>query len=161
MGTQQIILVIGGMVLLGLLALTFYNSYNSKTDLDIYNEAIISASGIGQSIIDEIQAKAFDQNTVSHSVNNASQLTAVGLLGPDAGESSPANFNDIDDYKNYVRFDTLNTLGVFKTQVDVNYAVELNPDQISSVRTFSKRINVFVTNNYLKDTLKLNAVSTY
>ncbi|MEW5843462.1 MAG: hypothetical protein AB1775_09385 [Bacteroidota bacterium] len=161
MGTQQIILVIGGMVLLGLLALTFYNSYNTKTDLDIYNQAIITASGIGQSMIDEIQAKAFDEKTVSKRVNNVSQLTAVGALGPDSGETSPANYDDIDDYKNYMRLDTLNTLGVFTTRVDVNYAVKLNPNQTSSSQTFAKRIDVFVTNTYLKDTLKLNSISTY
>ncbi len=161
MGTQQIILVIGGLILLGLLALTFYNSYNSKTDLDIYNQAVITASGIGQSMIDEIQTKAFDEKTVSQRVNNVSQLTAAGALGPDAGETSSPNYDDIDDYKNYVRSDTLNTLGVFTTRVNVNYVVKLNPNQISSQSTYSKRIDIFVTNIYLKDTLKLNSISTY
>lgn len=161
MGTQQIILVIGGMVLLGLLALTFYNSYNTKTDLDIYNQAVITASGIGQSMIDEIQAKAFDQNTVNNRVHNPAQLTAAGSLGPETGETSPLNYNDIDDYKNYVRLDTLATMGIFRTSVDVNYAQELNPNQISSIPTFSKRIDIWVTNVYLKDTLKLSSISTY
>ena len=161
MGLSQLILLAGSMVLLGIISLTIYNSFNSKTDSDLYNEAYITASGIAQSIIDQILTKSFDQNTRTTSVSNPSSLTAVASLGPDAGESSVLQFNDVDDYKNYTRADTMSVLGIFNTQVDVNYVSKMNPDQISAAKTFTKRINIFVTNTYLKDTLKIKYATAY
>lgn len=161
MGSAQLILIAGSLILLGFISLTIYNSFNSKTDTDLYNEAYITASGVAQSLIDQILTKAFDQNTVSASVTDPNSLTDPALLGPDAGENNVTLFNDIDDYKNYSRDDTLNVMGIFHSRVDVNYAVKLNPDQISSARTFTKRIDVYVSNVYLKDTLKFSYAKAY
>ena len=161
MGLSQLILLAGSLVLLGVISLTIYNSFNSKTDSDLYNEAYITASGIGQSVFDQILTKSFDQNTVTTPVTSTSSLTAVASLGPDAGESSVLLFNDVDDYKNYTRVDTMSVLGIFNTRVDVNYVSKMNPDQISATQTFTKRIDIFVTNSYLKDTLKLKYATAY
>lgn len=160
MGTAQFIMLAGGLLLLVFLSLTFYSSFRSKSDIDLYNEALITGTAIGQSIIDEISTRAFDQKTVSNSVTVPDSLTATGSLGPDAGESISTLFNDIDDFKNYVRFDTL-VMGVFRTRVNVNYLSKMNPGLLSASRTFTKRIDVFVSNLYLQDTLKLNYVITY
>lgn len=161
MGTQQIILLLGGLILLVILSLNFYSSYRGKSDIDIYNQALITATGIGQSIIDEIQTRAFDQKTVTNSVASKDSLTDVGSLGPEIGETLVTNYNDADDYKNYVRYDTLGVMEIFKTRVNINYVTKMNPDVISISKTFTKRIDVFVTNIYLKDTLKLKHVLTY
>lgn len=161
MGLSQLILIAGSLVLLGVISLTIYNSFNSKTDSDLYNEAYITASGIGQSVFDQILTKSFDQNTVTTPVTSTSSLTAVASLGPDTGESSVLLFNDVDDYKNYTRVDTMSVLGIFNTRVDVNYVSKMNPDQISAIPTFTKRIDIFVTNSYLKDTLKLKYATAY
>lgn len=161
MGLSQLILIAGSLVLLGIISLTIYNSFNSKTDSDLYNEAYITASGIGQSVFDQILTKSFDQNTVTTPVTSTSSLTAVASLGPDPGETSVLQFNDVDDYKNYTRIDTMSVLGIFNTRVDVNYVSKMNPDQISAARTFTKRIDIFVTNSYLKDTLKIKYATAY
>lgn len=161
MGSAQLLLVAGGLILLGIVSLTIYNSFGSKTDSDLYNEAYITGSGVAQSIIDQILTKSFDQNTISATITNPNSLTAVNLLGPDAGESNVIQFNDVDDYKNYSRNDTLSVMGIFHSRVDVNYATKMNPDQLSGTRTFTKRIDVFVTNVYLKDTLKFSYAKTY
>lgn len=161
MGSAQLILLAGGLILLGAVSLTIYNSFNNKTDFELQNEAYITAASIGQSMIDKILTKSFDQKTVSHSYTVPDSLTSVGLLGPDAGETSVTSYNDIDDYKNYVQLDTLSVLGVFRTKIDINYAQKFNPDITSNARTFTKRIDVFVTNTFLKDTLKLNYGVTY
>ena len=55
----------------------------------------------------------------------------------------------------------MSVLGIFNTQVDVNYVSKMNPDQISAAKTFTKRINIFVTNTYLKDTLKIKYATAY
>lgn len=161
MGLSQLILLAGSMVLLGIISLTIYNSFNSKTDSVLYNEAYITASGIAQSIIDQILTKSFDQNTRTSSVSSPSSLTAVASLGPDAGESSVLQFNDVDDYKNYTRVDTMSVLGIFNTRVNVIYVNKMNPDQISAAKTFTKKIDIFVTNSYLKDTLKIKYATAY
>lgn len=161
MGSAQLLLIAGGLILLGIVSLTIYNSFGSKTDSDLYNAAYITGTGVAQSIIDQILTKSFDQNTVSATVTDPSGLTAVNSLGPDAGETSVTQFNDIDDYKGYSRSDTLSVMGVFHTRVDVNYALKMNPDQLSNARTFTKRIDVYVSNVYLKDTLQFSYVKAY
>lgn len=149
------------MVILGVLSLLIYNSTNSKTDSDLGNEAYITASGIGQSMIDQILNKSFDQKSISKTLTLPDSLTAVASLGPDSGESTVGLFNDVDDYKNFIKIDTLSVLGIFKTKVDVNYVQKFNPDVKSNVKTFTKRIDVFVTNAFLPDTLKLKYAIAY
>ncbi len=161
MGSAQLILLMGSLILLVILSINFYSSYRSKSEIDIYNQALITGTGIGQSIINEIQTRAFDQKTITKAITSTDSLTAVDSLGPESGETSVTNYNDADDYKNYVRYDTLGVLAIFKTRVDVKYAAKMNPDLNSLSKTFTKRIDVFVTNTYLQDTLKLKHVITY
>jgi hypothetical protein len=162
MGTAQLILLIGGMTILGFMSIMIYSSFNDKTDFELYNEAYITASALGQSMFDRILTKGFDQKSIGKSFTTPDSLTAVGSIGPDTGESSVNLFNDVDDYKNYVKLDTMGILGVFRTRVDVRYVQKFNPDNNSSVRTFTKRIDVFVTNMYVRgDTLKFKYAVTY
>ncbi len=161
MGTQQIILLVGSLILIIILSLNFFSAYRSKSELDFYNQALITGTGIGQSILDEIQTRSFDQKTVTKAIISTDSLTDVGSLGTDSGENLVTKFNDADDYKNYVRLDTMGVMGVFRTRVDVKYAAKMNPDLNSLSKTFTKRIDVFVTNTYLQDTLKLKHVITY
>ena len=160
MGSAQLIMLIGGLLLLTLLSMTFYSSFRSKSDIEVYNEALITGTALGQSLIDEISARAFDAKTVSKYCTKPDSLTTPGGLGPDSGESSSTQYNDVDDYKNFVRLDTL-VMGVFRTRVDINYAAKMNPNQLSATRTFAKRIDVFITNDYLQDTLRMNYIITY
>ena len=89
------------------------------------------------------------------------------MLGPEAGETTTpasfAKFNDIDDYNGYTETDSMGILGAFNIRAKVSYCTKMNPDLPSSVRTFSKRIDVFVYNKYLYllDTLKLSKVISY
>ncbi len=161
MGSAQMILLMGSLILLVILSINFYSSYRSKSEIDIYSQALITGTGIGQSIINEIQTRSFDQKTVTKAITSTDSLTAVGSLGTESGETLVTNYNDSDDYKNYIRYDTLGVLAIFKTRVDVKYATKMNPDLNSLSKTFTKRIDVFVTNTYLQDTLKLKHVITY
>lgn len=161
MGTSSILMTVGALILLVLLSLTFYSSYRSKSEINIYNQALITGSGIAQSIINEATSRAYDQKTVLKSYSTPDSLTSAGSLGPDTGEYTINQYNDVDDFNGYIRFDTLKVLGVFRTTVNVNYVARLNPDLISGIRTFSKRIDVKVTNLYIQDTIKVKYVITY
>ena len=148
-------------MLIGGIALSINNYFSRNNNFELYNEACITAAGLGQSMIDRILTEYFDQKSIGKTFTTPDSLTAVGSLGPDAGESSVASYNDVDDYKGYIEYDTMAVFGVFTTRVDVNYAQKFNPDVISNVRTFTKRIDVFVTNSYLGDTLKFSYAVTY
>ncbi len=161
MGSQQLLLIGGGILLLGLLSLLFYKSYGGKVEDQSYIEALITGVGVGRSMIDEIQTRAFDEATVTKPVSKTSQLTPPSSLGPDAGENSVFKFDDVDDFNNYSKADTMSIYGVYNTSVKVYYVNKMAPNTVSSTQTYTKRIDVKVTNKFLKDTLKFNYIITY
>ena len=123
--------------MLSYLSLTFYGSSGSQTSTMIENETIITATGIGQSLIDEISVKAFDEKTISSPVSMTAGLTPVDSLGFDATETNVNKYDDIDDYRYYKRIDYLPRLGMFSIFASVKYA---NPTTLDSIqiRTFLK-----------------------
>ena len=161
MNSGQMLLVLFGMIIFGMLSLNVYKSSSSREDTLRTNEAFLNATGLAQSMINEIESKAFDQNTVHKAATSADSLTSPDLLGSDAGETSATQFNDIDDYNNYITTDSLSRLGVYTVGVKVYYIQNMSPDVKSNVQTFSKQVDVSVTNFCLPDTLKLSRVITY
>jgi hypothetical protein len=165
MFSGQTLLVIGGLVLLTFAMLTFYTSEGNTTQMTIYNEAIITASGIGQTIIEEMALKSFDESTINQVVDSPDSLTLFGNLGPDdiAGGSKETidTFDDFDDFDGFTRIDSLVRLGNFEVRVFVNYVMYEQPDSVIKVRSFYKKAEVQVYNDFLVDTLKLNYTASY
>lgn len=159
MGTIQSILTIGGIILLTLLMLSYYKNEGTHTSISLENEAIITGTGVAQSMLDEIQGKAFDEKTLTTSVSNPNDLSSS--LGKDSGELNPSTFDDVDDYNNCTIGDTLAKLGVFTSSIRVHYINNMDPGTITITKTFSKRIDISVVNNYLTDTVKLSQVISY
>lgn len=161
MGTGQQLLTLAALMLLGIFILNVHQSNMLRSSMVYENEAVIAATGVGQSIIDEITVKAFDEKTISEAVTNTDSLTGTYLLGPETGETTNLLFDDIDDYDGYTAVDSLDRLGNFNLKVEIFYVKNMQPEVKSSVPTFNKRIDVFVTNESLEDTLKLNQVVAY
>lgn len=161
MSTGQSMLVIIGLLLFSIFMLTVYRASNARISITLLNEATITATGIGQSLIDEIQVKAFDEKTVSASISTPDSLTPSGSLGKDTGETLLTQFDDVDDFHNYTRTDSLSRLGAFNSKVTVAYVQKFTPDVKTTTRTFSKRVDVFVMNMALTDTIKLCHIVTY
>jgi hypothetical protein len=162
MYSGQTLLTIGGILLLTFAILTFYESEGSTTSMTIYNEAVITATGLGQSIIEEIALRPFDENTIGKIVDSPDSLTDYYNLGPDTElEKLIANMDDIDDFDGYTRKDSLSRLGNFNIKVDVNYVKYEEPDSVVFSRTFYKQAVVSVTNTYLVDTLRLSYTASY
>ncbi|MGD8779942.1 MAG: hypothetical protein PVH88_13390 [Ignavibacteria bacterium] len=161
--TQQL-LVIGSIFLLSYLILTFHRSNTSQLDATFNNEAIINATTAGQSLLDEIQSRAFDEFTVTKSAEKADSLTSSNSLGTESGESNSTSFDDIDDYDGFTRTDSVGELGNFNLLVDVYYITYPGAVKTNS-KSFSKQIDVFVTNSYLAstftDTIKLQQIVSY
>jgi len=161
MNTGQMLLSIGGFLLLGNLIINVNRANTERMVASYSNEAIINASGLAQSVIDEIQMKAFDENTVIASVSNADSLTNANSLGPETGEIYNTDFDDVDDYKNYNTLVTLDRMGDFNMSVSVSYVNTLNPSVKSSVPTFSKHIEIKLTNSNILDTLTFDQIIAY
>lgn len=158
---MQQLLVIGALIILGSLVLTFNRSTQNVNANNYFNIAVIDATASAQSLIEGIQTKAFDENTITSSVSAASALTANASLGPDAGESITTHFDDVDDYKNYTEIDTFQQFGQFTVSVDVNYVQKYSPETVSATPTFLKKIDVTVSNSFLTRSLTLSRIITY
>jgi hypothetical protein len=168
MSAGQQLLVLGAIVLLSIFILRVYTTENSNIKNTVTNSAIIKATGIAQTLLEQIQTEAFDEKTVSKSVSTPDSLTLPSLLKIDAGETAnkPTTFDDIDDYNGYTEIDTIGVTDIFNVKVNVSYCTSIkdpNPGSPSSVRTFSKRVDISVYNKYLNliDTLKLSKVFSY
>ncbi|MBU0561579.1 MAG: hypothetical protein KJ799_17060 [Bacteroidetes bacterium] len=159
-GSQQL-LVLASIFFLTMLIVSFYQSSNEQLTLSLSNEAIITAAGIGQGVIEDAQNRAFDEKTITASVSVADSLTLPASLGPESGEATVFQFDDIDDFDEYAFSDSLDRLGDFDVSVSVRYVNNLLPESTPSVRTFSKRIDVSVFNTYLIDTLRLSYIVSY
>ena len=170
MSAGQQLLVLGAIVLLSIFILRVYTTQNSSTKNVVTNAAIIKATGVAQTLLEQIQTEAFDQQTVSKSVSTPDSLTLPSALGRDgSGEkvNNALTYNDIDDYIGYMETDTVGKNDVFNVLVtNVSYCTPIkdaNPGSTSSVRTFSKRVDISVYNKYLNliDTLKLSKIISY
>jgi hypothetical protein len=136
-------------------------------------EYSITATSLGTSVIERANSLAFDAASVDTFITAAriSELTAAGSLGPESGETTSAMFNDIDDYNNYSKTDTIPNSAIFRTNVKVSYiAVASNAMTTTTAKTFNKMITVYVTSDYLvdysrtppaKDTLTFRTVFSY
>lgn len=159
MGSNQTILVLGGIILFSYLILSFNNASIIQLNMSLENEAIISATAVGQSIIEEIQTRAYDETTVSNYVGDTDDLSKQ--LGKDMGEATPNQFDDIDDFNDINRTETLGRLGDFTARIKVYYVNRNNPNSKSFSPTFSKRIDVTVKNLYLPDSVMITNVVSY
>lgn len=160
MNIQQF-LVISSIVALTYVILTFNNNHGIQTEWELNNEAIISCTGIGQSILDEIELRAFDEKTIAKTITTTDSLTPSSLLRKDSGETSHYTFDDIDDYNGYTQIDSLSRLGVFTTSIEVYYVNTMFPDTKIFNKSFSKRINIYVTNEYLIKPVLFSKVLSY
>lgn len=161
MGSGNQLLTIAGIFLLSILILNS-NKANTERAMTLYSSgSVIDANGVAQSILDEIQCKAFDEATIYKAVWSADSLTLPNYLGKELGETQNTNFDDIDDYNNYTRTITLDEYGDFQVFTRVKYVETMNPELMSNIPTYSKRIDVAITNSSYPDTLKFYQVISY
>lgn len=159
MSNTQQMLSIASLIFLSQLILNYYRASGSQEAALLTNEAIIAASDISKGIIEEIQTRAFDEKTTTQSIAVLDSLSVT--LGKESGETISTNFDDVDDYNNYQRVETLPKLGAFNILVKVYYLNNMSPNSITSSKRFNKRIDVAIFNSYLTDTLKSNYIISY
>jgi len=75
---------------------------------------------------------------------------------------SPSWFDDVDDYKGYVRTANSADISGYRLTVNVYYVSKSDPSTATSHQTYYKRIDVSVTHPiYLKNPLTFSAIATY
>jgi hypothetical protein len=149
MGTGQTIITLLAMVLLSFLILRVNNAF-LQTNTTLYDTKFeVLAYSLAQSMIQEIEKQHFDQNSVSAVLTDSTQQTIP--LGPGPGENTVDLFNDVDDYNNYTRSDTIpaHTGVVYNIKCKVDYVLPNTPDSTSAAMTWQKRITVWVTSPYM------------
>ncbi|MBQ4832658.1 type II secretion system protein [Pseudoalteromonas sp. MMG010] len=118
----------------------------------------LRASELGQSLINEIQSKSFDENSERASPFRRCGETSLGAqpcthadeFGPDNSETR-ANYNDVDDYIALTGQPITNSLGeslaqykAFSVVVSVQYDSDFNQATVNDGIQF-KRITIEVT----------------
>ena len=161
MNTGQMML---GICALGIIAMTTLN-FNKGTmntqDALIYNKEFILATTIGQSLLDEISSKAYDEEIVNgNSIYSANDFSTN--LKSDASEVYP-NYDDIDDYNSFTKTDSIPEMGVFDLKVEVDYYTDNLVK--TTAKTYNKNVTIYVTSNTLvnfytnkQDTLVLSSL---
>lgn len=161
MNTGQMLITIGALMLLSLVILRVNNSFLSTNTVLTENKLSVLAVSIATSALEEARGKAFDENTDTSTVSNASELSSIG---PEEDEVYPL-FNDFDDYDGLVRLTENDSSAYYpapyKVESEVNYIDPSNPDGISNTKTWHKKITVTVTSDYMRDTIKLSSIYSY
>lgn len=173
MGLGQTLLTIMAMTLMGRLIIGVNASVLNTGSVKDMAEYRITATSLGTSAIESATALAYDEASVDTFITatRINELTNASVLGPEAGETGPTSFNDVDDYNGYTRIDTIPNSAIFKTEVKVNY-VDIVANEIvpTNAKKFNKLITVYMTSDYLvdytstppkKDTLKFSTVFSY
>jgi MSHA pilin protein MshD len=160
MGTGQMMLTIGAIVLLSTLMLRI-NTHNLQTDT-VRAEAGygVIATSIVTSIIEEAKSLAFDEETDSNAVTTTSQLTSAGLLGPENGETYET-FNDFDDFDGYTRIDSSMPSAVFEIYCEVYYIHQNTLMVKYHSRTWHKRIFIRISSEFMADTITQSSIYSY
>jgi hypothetical protein len=161
MNTGQSMLVLGAFAMMSVLSLNLNRMMFSSMLLGLEMEAMTNAISVGQSMLDEILSKSFDERTANNEerLYDPSQATPQELFGPDGSEEeisgidtlnlSKTRFDDVDDYHLYRRQVWDQRLGWFFVIDSVHYVHEDLPDVRTSSQTFYKSITVAVWNSQL------------
>ena len=166
MGLGQTMLTMAFFIVLCIMFINAYRVLNNADQQLLTATAYKTATDLGQSLMTEILTKKYDQNYTAGTAPSPAtsqtflnSFTAPGSLGPEgASESitlpdqspfqSISKYNDVDDYNHYYRLtDSTNGLGRFRDSVLVYYVQMTNPPTSYNSRWWTKRIEVWVTND--------------
>jgi|WetSurMetagenome_2_1015567.scaffolds.fasta_scaffold14641_2 hypothetical protein len=163
MGLGQTLLGVAALALLGTAILMMNNSVLDSGSAIEMTEYVIMATSLGISQVESASGKAFDENTVDSDVGSISSLSAT--LRSDGSETE-ATFDDYDDYNGFTKWvngDTVNFRSAnFFIRDSVDYVtISGNAIVSSASRTYHKRLRVWVSSPFMRDTLTFSSVYSY
>lgn len=150
-GYSEVIQTMAAMIIFSMILLSANSMIHRNSMIQISGELEQEVISLGQEIIEEARSKSYDNVTVNAAAPPAiipGGFTAAGSLGPDAGETTRADFDDFDDYNNWT--ETITTShGDFSISVEVFYVDDVNYGKISTQSTF-KKIEVSIQSEFLR-----------
>ncbi len=156
MNLGQSLFAIGALTILSLSILRMNNNILSTDETVMDSKIGILATSIGTSLIEEASKLAFDDKTKTDPVNNLTLLTPSLSLG----QENPGEFDDFDDFNNYIQHDTIYTIP-FHTKCSVTYINPANPNGSATTATWHKKLTVKISSDFSRDTLELSTVYSY
>ena len=165
MGTRELFLVLGAIVLFGIITLST-NMTMINNQMNVWGNDFHSTSiSLAQQFIEEAKTKHYDEVLVSDNTLPGKRTSNFSInLGPEGGESYP-NFDDFDDYHNYTGFINTGETTNFRYMVSikVRYVNEAHPDEILTNPSRCKRMEVTVFNEHMDviQPITLNYITAY
>ncbi|MCB0746331.1 MAG: hypothetical protein H6613_15370 [Ignavibacteriales bacterium] len=161
MNTGQMLITLAALTLVSITILNHNRSSITTKESITYSKEFIVATSIGQSLLDEISNKSFDENII-----NGNTILSAGnfstLLKSETGEAYP-DFDDVDDYNLYSRAEDIPQMGSFNLTVSVNYVTDTFQKTLSN--TYNKNVTIKITNdalvnpyNSLPDTVVVSSI---
>lgn len=158
MGSVNTMLSLAALMFFSLSTLNFNTAWLDNMTVELENKVILTAISLGDDMIEEIKARAFDEETLDFPTERAA-LTDSSAFGPDAGETRPV-FDDVDDFHDFTRFITAPHAEDYYVSCIVEYVDEDDPDIVSGTQTYSKRATVTVTSPYMTEEVNVSFIFT-
>ena len=163
MGLGQTLMSVLALGLLGTVLLIMNtNTLDSGSSVET-TEYLIMANSLGISQLERAAGLAFDEQTVTGNVSTPSGLT----MNPGKeGIENEATFDDFDDYHGFTKTITGDSLffrsADFVIRDTVDY-VQISGSAIvpSASRTYHKRLRVWVSSPFMRDTLTFSTIYSY
>ena len=159
MSSVHSFLSLGALLLISLISLRFNSAVLENSTIETENKVYLTAFSLANDLIEEIKMKAFDAATIKFPTTDPSVLTSPYSLGHADYEVYP-NFNDIDDFNDYLRTIDAPHAENYSVRCNVYYVSEYNPDYKVMTQTFYKRVDVTVTSPYMKNNILLSFIFT-
>lgn len=145
MGTGQMLLTVGAIILLGTVILTTNRRIISTSDVMNTSNYGLEEVALATKVIQEAQSKSYDQATA-----DGNTITGTSCFSTTLGQDSGADdYDDFDDYNGYSKVFTGLATGDYQVKARVTY-VTLDPStgvlDTTSVPQWSKRLDVWVWN---------------
>lgn len=176
MGTGQMLVTIGAVMLLGSVILTTNRGITSSGEVMLKTNFALESTSLASSTIDEAMylpfddatANSFGESTTYIAINQTNLLTAPNLLGSENSTDAVAP-DDFDDYNgpaggaNQYWLQTIrDSTGIYMVKTRVCYVNKNDLSGKSLTATWLKRLDVSVWNTADSlDTVKMSAIYAY
>jgi hypothetical protein len=176
MGTGQMLVTIGAVMLLGSIILTTNRGITGSGEVMLKTNFALEATSLAASTIDEAMYLPFDNATANSfgdgttyiAINQTNLLTTPTLLGSENADDAVTP-DDFDDYNgpaggaNQYRLQTVvDSTGIYMVKTRVCYVTKNDLNGKSNAQTWLKRLDVSVWNTASPlDTVKMSAIYAY
>jgi len=157
MGLAQTLLTIAAISLLGMITLTLNSSYLTTNQVMVESEFSVEAVSLAESYLERAIGKTFDEKSITAQINNTSDLSKIGR---ETGEKDLVDFDDFDDFHGFIVKDTTER-AVYNVAISIVYVNESKPDIKASGKTWHKKMNITVSNEFMKTPISMHYVFSY